>query len=141
MPIREHPLIGTVMLCDFNAGFKIPEMIKRRPCVVISPKIGLRPGLCTVVALSTDPPKPVMPYHCQIDIRPKLPPPWESDGIWVKGDMINTVGYHRLDFFRLGKDFGGKRQYLMTPLNADALKQIRCCILRSIGLGALTNHL
>jgi mRNA interferase MazF len=141
MPIIEHPAIGTVVLCDFNSGFKIPEMVKRRPCVVISPKIRLRPGLCTVVALSTEAPDPVMPYHCRIDIRPELPKPWESDGVWVKGDMVNTVGFHRLDFFRLGKDFDGKRQYLMTPLGSETLKQIRLCVLRAIGLGTLTKYL
>lgn len=141
MPIREHPLIGTVVLCNFDSGFKVPEMVKRRPCVVISPKIAYRPGLCTVVALSTDAPDPVMPYHCQIDLRPELPAPWESDGVWVKGDMINAVGFHRLDLFRLGKDFGGKRRYLMTPLSADKIKEIRLCVLKAIGLKTLTNHL
>jgi mRNA interferase MazF len=141
MPIKEHPLIGTLLLCDFDSGFKIPEMVKRRPCVVISPKIALRHGLCTVVALSTDAPDPVMPYHCQIDIRPELPPPWESNGVWVKGDMVNAVGFHRLDLFRLGKDFGGKRRYLMTPLSADSIKKIRQCVLRALGLNSLTNHL
>lgn len=130
MAIREHPHTGTVLLCDFSAGFREPEMVKRRPCVVISPKIGARPYLCTVVALSTDPPIPVMPYHCQIDLRPKLPEPWESDGVWVKGDMVNAVGFHRLDFFRLGKDTGGKRHYLYQPLSADTIKQIRSCVLR-----------
>jgi mRNA interferase MazF len=141
MSIREHPPIGTVMLCDFNAGFKIPEMVKRRPCVVISPKIALRPGLCTVVALSTDAPYPIMPYHCQIDLRPELPEPWKSDGVWVKGDMVNAVGFHRLDLIRLGKDFGGKRQYLLTPLSVENIKKIRHCVLTAIGLGTLTKHL
>jgi mRNA interferase MazF len=141
MPIREHPLLGTVMLCDFDSGFKVPEMVKRRPCVVISPKIALRPGLCTVVALSTEAPNPIMPYHCQIDLRPELPSPWESDGVWVKGDMINAVGFHRLDFFRMGKNASGKRNYHMTPLSNDIIKQIRLCVLRAIGLGSLTRHL
>ena len=141
MPIKEHPLVGTVLLCDFDSGFKVPEMVKRRPCVVISPKIAARPGLCTVVALSTDSPFPVMPYHCQIDIRPKLPSPWVSDSVWVKGDMINAVGFHRLDFFRLGKDFEGNRQYLTTPLNYDTIRRIRTCVLAAIGLGSLTKHL
>jgi uncharacterized protein YifN (PemK superfamily) len=141
MPIREHPLLGTVLLCDFDSGFKAPEMVKRRPCVVVSPRIGSRPGLCTVVALSTEPPKPVMAYHCQIDIRPRLPKPWESDGVWVKGDMINAVGFHRLDFFRLGKDARGKRQYLYRQLSPDTITQIRSCVLTAIGLSALTKYL
>ncbi|MEQ9178418.1 MAG: type II toxin-antitoxin system PemK/MazF family toxin, partial [Nitratireductor sp.] len=34
-------------MCDFNTGFRVPEMVKRRPVVVISPKIKARPRLCT----------------------------------------------------------------------------------------------
>ena len=64
MAIREHPPTGSILMCDFNAGFREPEMVKRRPVVVISPKIRARPGLCTVVALSTTVPAPVMDYHC-----------------------------------------------------------------------------
>lgn len=141
MAIREHPRPGTVLLCDFNLGFKQPEMVKTRPVVVLSPKIAARPFLCTVVALSTNPPDHVMPYHRQIDIRPELPGRWRSDGVWVKGDMVNAVGFHRLDLFRLGKDREGKRTYLLTPLSEENLKTIRTCVLHGMGLSTLTKHL
>ena len=36
--IPYHPEIGTVVICDFN-GYIPPEMVKRRPAIVISPKI------------------------------------------------------------------------------------------------------
>jgi mRNA interferase MazF len=141
MPIKEHPPLGTVLACDYSAGFKLPEMCKRRPVVVISPKILSRPRLCTIIALSTDAPEPVMPFHCQIDLRPRLPAPWASDGVWVKGDMINAVGFHRLDLIRLGKNREGKRVYLYEPLNEETLRKIRACVLRAVGLSALTKHL
>ena len=141
MAIRQHPALGTVVMCDFGTGFVEPEMVKRRPVVVISPKIAARPYLCTVVALSTKRPNPVMPYHCQIDLRPRLPPPFQSDGVWVKGDMVNAVGFHRLDLVRLGKERSGKRVYLYEPLSDDALRKIRACVLRAIGLPALTKRL
>ena len=141
MPIKEHPLMGTIVMCDFNSGFREPEMVKRRPVVVISPKIGGRPGLCTVVALSQTPPAPVMPYHCQIDIDPALPAPLSSKGVWVKGDMVNAVGLYRLDLIRLEKDFRGKRQYRYDALSADHLKKIRECVLKALGMSTLTKHL
>jgi len=141
MPINEHPDMGTVLMCDFNAGFSVPEMCKRRPVVVLSPKIQRRHHLCTVVALSTTAPDPIMPYHCQIDLRPQLPAPLQSDGIWVKGDMVNAVGFHRLDLIRLGKDRFGKRVYLYRPLAAEVLREVRQCVLRAMGLSALTRHL
>ena len=88
MTIREHPPAGSILMCDFTSGFRPPEMVKVRPVVVISPKIAARPGLCTIVALSTTAPDPVMPYHCQIDIRPRLPDWMQSDGVWVKGARL-----------------------------------------------------
>jgi mRNA interferase MazF len=141
MAIREHPALGTILMCDFGAGFAEPEMVKRRPVVVLSPKIGARPYLYTVVALSTKTPDPVMPYHCQIDLRPRLPPPLQSDGVWVKGDMVNTVGFHRLDLIRLGKERDGKRIYLYQPLSSDTLRRVRVCVLHAMGLSTLTKHL
>jgi mRNA interferase MazF len=72
MPIQEHPLCGTILVCDFS-GLKEPEMVKRRPVIVVSPKITARPGLCTVVALSTVQPAKIMPYHVQLSLS--LPPP------------------------------------------------------------------
>jgi mRNA interferase MazF len=141
MAINEHPLVGAVVLCDFNSGFRVPEMVKRRPAIVLSPKIFGRPGLCTVVALSTDPPDPVMPYHKQINLDPLLPAPWDSEGVWVKGDMINAVGFHRLDLVRLGKDRSGKRKYLLTPQCSENIKIVRKCVLTAIGLSVLTKHL
>jgi uncharacterized protein YifN (PemK superfamily) len=140
MPLQFHPPLGTVVICDFS-GFKVPEMVKRRPVVIISPQMKSRHGLCTVVALSTDAPAPVMPYHCQIDLVPELPPPWGSNGIWVKGDMVAAVGFHRLELVRLGKDTDGKRIYLKSPLSADNIKKIRFCVLNAVGLTALTQHL
>ena len=141
MPISEHPEPGTILHCDFDRGFKAPEMVKPRLVVVLSPKIKARPGLCTVVALSTKAPSPVMTYHCQLDIRPKLPHPWDSEGIWVKGDMIYAVGFHRLDLIRLSKDRSGKRVYRMDTLTSDQMKAVRTCVLRALGLSALTKHL
>src|SRR3546814_2449978 len=44
--IGEHPPTGTILTCNFDAGFKEPEMVKRRPVIVVSPKISIRAGLC-----------------------------------------------------------------------------------------------
>ncbi|MBX9683919.1 MAG: type II toxin-antitoxin system PemK/MazF family toxin [Hyphomicrobium sp.] len=141
MPIKEHPPTGTILMCNFNSGFVEPEMVKRRPVVVLSPKIAARPGLCTVVALSTTEPRPALPYHCQIDILPELPAGFKSKGIWVKGDMINAVGLHRLDFIRTGSTANGKRTYHYQPLSDANIKRIRGCVLAAIGLSTLTKHL
>ena len=141
MSIREHPAPGTILTCNFDQGFRAPEMIKRRPVVVVSPKIGSRPSLCTVVALSTKPPKPKRAYHCELRLDPPLPPPWSSGPMWVKGDMIYAVGFHRLDLIRLGKDRGGKRIYRFETITTEQMKTIRKCMLCALGMTQLTKHL
>jgi mRNA interferase MazF len=141
MPITDHPAPGTILVCNFNGTFKEPEMVKARCVVVLSPKIRSRAKLCTVVCLSSTAPNNVMQYHCQLDIRPNLPPPWDSDGIWVKGDMIYSIGFHRLDLIRIGKDRSGKRIYRMDPISDEQMKSVKCCVLRGLGLSVLTKHL
>ncbi|WP_292386836.1 type II toxin-antitoxin system PemK/MazF family toxin [Mesorhizobium sp.] len=129
------------MVCDYSEGFVEPEMVKRRPALVLCPRIRARAGLCTVVALSTTPPEQTMPYHCEIELPFALPPPFDSKTVWIKGDMVNAVGFHRIDLFRLGKDAAGKRRYLMTPVGGEILLQARRCILHGLGLSMLTKEL
>ena len=108
-------------------------MVKRRPCVVISPPIKGRTGLLTVVALSTTPPNPVMPYHVEIDIPFALPPKFASR-CWVKGDMVNTVGFHRTDLLQLGKDLSGKRIYQTSPLPTATFALVQAAVLAGLGI-------
>jgi uncharacterized protein YifN (PemK superfamily) len=56
MAIHFHPQRGTIVVCDFR-GFEAPEMQKRRPVVVVSPRLRHRDNLCTVVPLSTTAPR------------------------------------------------------------------------------------
>lgn len=141
MPIEYHPAKGTILNADFSQGFKAPEMIKRRMCVVVSPPISRRVGLCTVVPLSTTTPDPVMPYHYYLEIPFQLPSQYKSQTCWVKADMICAVGFHRLSLMRLGKDALGRRNYQTSTLSNIHLKSIEQCILASLGLGEFDKKL
>jgi len=116
-------------------------MTKRRLCVVISPPIKVRVGLCTVVPLSTTAPNREMPYHYQLDVPFQLPTSWGNQRRWVKGDMVCAIGWHRVDLLSLGKDRTGKRQYQMNTLSSIHLDAISKCVLNGLGLSALTVHL
>jgi uncharacterized protein YifN (PemK superfamily) len=140
MAIAEHPGMGIILHCDFSAGFKIPEMVKRRPAVIVSPKIGARAGLCTVVPISTEPPEKVMPYHLELT-ELQLPPPYDQGPNWIKGDMVVSVGFHRLDLIRTGKDRTGKRSYYFKKLSDQDFKKVRACVLHGLGLSILTKYL
>lgn len=139
MSIIHHPETGTIVICDFH-GYVEPEMVKRRPAVVISPRFRNRAGLCTIVPLSTTPPYQIMPYHYKLHLDSPLPPPYDALCHWVKADMLSTVSMSRLDLPRTGKD-AGKRQYVIKVIEDIDLRNIRSCVLHAVGLSHLTGHL
>ncbi|WP_368407098.1 type II toxin-antitoxin system PemK/MazF family toxin [Asticcacaulis aquaticus] len=137
MALSYHPKRGTIVAVNFDKAFKEPEMVKPRLCVVISPPIAARVGLCTVVPLSTTVPNPPQAYHYQLDIPFQLPAAWGNIPRWVKGDMIYAVGLHRVDLLRLGKDANGKRIYQLSRLSDVHMKAISHCVLYGLGIPPL----
>lgn len=98
MPIIFHPDPGQIFLCDFSY-FKEPEMVKNnRPVIVLSSALKGRDKLLTVVPLSTVKPEPIRPYHYLLTKKsmPMIGIFQERES-WVKGDMLYTVGFHRLN--------------------------------------------
>lgn len=137
MPLNYHPSIGTIVICDFQ-GFVAPEMVKRRPAVVISPRLRSREGLCTIVPLSTTIPPKIELYHHKLIVDPPLPSPYDSGWHWVKGDMIYTVSFSRLSLPFLGKDSFGKRQYDQRVVGKEDLLAIQQCVIHALGFSDLT---
>lgn len=134
MPILFEPKAGTILLCDFSlGGFKPPEMVKRRPVVVISRRKRRATGLLTVVPLSTSEPVPAFSHHCRIVLDHPLPGFAEQE-CWVKGDMLTTVAFHRLDMFRTDRGPGGKRKYLTPRVSDEQFEQIMACVREVFGL-------
>ncbi len=140
MSLSIHPDIGTIVICDFH-GLQAPEMVKRRPAIVLSPRLRHRGNLCTVVPFSTTTPSPVCQYHFKLHVNPPLPSPYDSPIQWVKGDMIYTVGFHRLSLPFSGKDASGKRIYDIRTVDPADLIKIQECVLHGIGLSKLTSFL
>ena len=114
-----------------------PEMVKRRPAIVISPRLRHRDDLCTVVPLSTSGPEHAVPYVVRLDIPGKLPPPFARPVCWAKCDMIATVGLGRLNLFRTERDHTGKRKYLTPQIDEASFDKIKAAILTALGF--LTN--
>lgn len=116
-------------------------MVKVRLAVVLSPRIRARPHLCTVVPLSLTAPERVMAYNKIIRIPFELPGHWGDHERWIKGDMVNAVGFHRVDLLRMGKDRDGNRLYQTQVLPEDLFKAVRRCALHGMGFSTLTRHL
>lgn len=109
MALQYHPKTGMILICNYNHnGFIHPEMTKRRPVIVVSPKFRHRTNLCTVVPLSTTPPVVPQQYHYLLKIDPLLPCPFDHPEAWVKCDMVSCVSFERLDLIQLKRDKSGK---------------------------------
>ncbi|MGN7437302.1 MAG: type II toxin-antitoxin system PemK/MazF family toxin [Alcanivorax sp.] len=134
MALTFHPKPGTIVVCDYSTGFREPEMVKRRPAIVVSPRLRRRKGLCSVVPLSTTEPTHVMPYHYLLKLERPLPHPWGTDQMWVKGDMISTVSLTRLDLIRDKRIPGQPRRYIKVSVKADQFDAIKASILNGLGI-------
>jgi mRNA interferase MazF len=128
---------GTILLCDYSlGGFRPPEMVKRRPAIVLSPRLPFRDGLCSVVPLSRTPPPRLVDYVVQLTLSKPLPAPFEEAVCWAKCDMVATVSFERLDLFRTERDQSGKRKYIHPVLGAEGFERVRQGVMAALGLKA-----
>jgi mRNA interferase MazF len=124
MAINFHPKSGTILVCNFD-GYVVPEIIKVRPVVVISPNHMKRAGLYTVVPLSTTEPTPKEKYHVEL-INPITA---DGSAVWAKCDMVAVVRNERLDRFKISR--GTYKVFHLTNVQVD---EIRKCVAISIGI-------
>jgi uncharacterized protein YifN (PemK superfamily) len=139
MAITFYPSQGTVLMCDFGTGFKPPEMVKKRPVVVVSPRRN-NAQLCLVIPLSSVEPIPVEDHHHRLSIN-SMPNSLASTESWAKCDMLTVVALSRLDRVADGRGPNGARKYTAKKITDDDLRSIRSGILSALGLNALTEHL
>ncbi len=92
-----QPKPGSVIYCDYK-GFVAPEMVKKRPVVVVS-KHKHNSKLVTVVPISTTEPDPILEYHIEMQKEFCLIH-LEGKRSWIKCDMINVVSLDRLNLVR-----------------------------------------
>lgn len=120
-------------------------MVKsKRPVIVLTPKMRRGAELVTVVPLSTSKPDPVEPNHMSLP-RASLHQigRFQEQDFWVKGDMIYTVSFRRLDLIRLGKKDPrtNKRVYFKNRLGREQMRAIYSCVVHGLNLGRLAQHI
>lgn len=133
MTVVTHPAPGTIVRVDLSEGFRVPEIGKRRPAIVLSSPIPGRPLMCAIVPLSTKAPRPAQRHHMQITFDPPLPNPYESPTVWVKGDIVLTVAFHRLRLLFSGWS-GGQRVYDIRVLDTATLERVKGCVRAGLSL-------
>ena len=133
MPLTFQPKPRSVVYCDFR-GFIEPEIIKRRPVIVVA--VHKRNSkLVTVVPLSTTAPNPVEAHHYRLRQNPI--PGAQEKVVWAKCDMVAVVSIERLDLVRTGRGPDGKRQYLRLQIGQDQFDAIRTGVASALGLSSV----
>lgn len=140
MPLTFYPTPGLVLMCDFTTGFREPEMVKKRPVVVVSAKFqqtSHQNSLCTVVPISTVVPRTVDRWHHRL-AEASVPPPLRKAGeeSWAKCDMVVSVAFNRLDKIRTGR-VDGKRQFAEHSVTPEDLRGIQACLLYVLNMANL----
>lgn len=120
-----------IVSCNFR-GFQAPEMIKRRPVVVLaSHKTNSK--LVTVIPLSTTAPDTVEAHHYRLRRNP-LPNATATE-VWAKCDMVAVVSTKRLDMIRTGRRLAnGKREYVTEQIGQEQFNEIRRGVVKALGL-------
>ena len=114
------------MVGDFR-GFEAPELTKKRPVIVISPRLPYRSGLVTIVPISTTPPRTNVPYVCRLS---KNYAPWGDPDVetWAKCDLVMNIGLARLQAFKVDR-----RKFVSPRLTSEDLEAVRAAVLRGLG--------
>ena len=95
--LKFQPKAGSVIYCDYK-GFVAPEMVKKRPVIVVS-KHKHNSKLLAVVPISTTEPTEILDYHLEVDSQ-FCSANLSGDKSWVKCDMFNVVSLDRLNLIR-----------------------------------------
>jgi uncharacterized protein YifN (PemK superfamily) len=134
MPIPFQPKPRTVVYCDFS-GYTPPEMIKRRPVVVLAAH-KRNAKLVAVVPLSTTRPNPVEEHHFQLLQNPLVDSVTKE--VWAKCDMVAVVSTKRLELIRTGRRLSnGKREYVTSRIGQEQFDEIRKGVALALGLTSL----
>ena len=133
MTVARHPAPGTIVRVDLSEGFRSPEIGKRRPAIVLSPPLQGRDFMCAIVPLSTTKPRLLCEHHMILNFDPPLPDPYSSPTMWLKGDIVLTVAFHRLRLLFSGWN-SGQRVYDVRVVDSQTLEKVRNCVRRGLGL-------
>jgi len=113
-------------MCSFK-GFQVPEMVKPRPVVVVSPRLPRRSEVVAVVPISLTEPQPLMPYQVRLS---KNYHPGEADDLpcWAIADLLMNLGTYRLEAFKIGR-----RKWATPQMSGDDLAAVRDAVLNGLG--------
>ena len=119
-----QPKPNTIVMCDFS-GFISPEMVKKRPVIVIK-KSKNNSKLVTIVPFSTTAPHNPSELHVEVE------GPLDGKPAWVKCDMITTVCLERLDRLKITE--GNTRKWGTKSVDESTFDLICKGVAKYLGL-------
>jgi uncharacterized protein YifN (PemK superfamily) len=134
MPISFFPRAGQVFVCDFTS-FTEPEMTKKRPVIIISPRLPHRSQIVTVVPLSTTAPKHTLPFVVKLS-RNYHPLEAADLPVWAKCDMVTNLSLSRINAFKVGR-----RKYDYPTVSQEDLLAVRHGVIHGLGMSHLLESL
>lgn len=126
MAINFYPRAGQIFICDFNK-FEPPEMTKKRPVMVVSPRLPNRAEIVTIVPLSTTAPRKPVAYAVLLS-KDYNPTGTGQRQVWAKCDMVLNVGRHRLTSYKTGR-----RKHVTPEASGDDLRRVRRGVMAGLG--------
>lgn len=128
MELSYQPEERSIVACDFS-GFRVPEMTKTRPVVVLR-KSRMNRKLVTVIPLSSKMPWRVMPYHYEFPENPIPNATWPIS--WAICDMVVTVSIDRLHHWTASR----KQRNVAVCVSDSDFKRIREAVANALGLAS-----
>ncbi|HBZ45254.1 MAG TPA: hypothetical protein DEO85_14635 [Maritimibacter sp.] len=127
MALKFFPRAGQMFVGDFS-DLKIPEITKKRPVIVISPRLPYRSDLVAIVPISTTAPRHDLPFVHKLA---KNYTPWGEPDLasWAKCDLVMNIATRRLSAFKVGR-----RNYAYPTLPPEELAAVRKAVLAGLGL-------
>ena len=127
MALNFFPRAGQIFVGDFS-DLKAPEITKKRPVIVVSPKLPYRSQLVAIVPISTTAPLHDLPFVYQLS---KNYTPWGEPELvsWAKCDLVMNVAMARLSAFKVDR-----RKYVYPTLSPEDLAGVRRAVLTGLGL-------
>ena len=127
MSLKFYPRAGQIFVADFS-DLKAPEITKKRPVIVISPRLPYRSELTAVVPISTTAPRQDLPFVYKLE---RNYTPWGDplQDCWVKADLVMNISLQRLSAFKVDR-----RKYLYPTLTQEDLENVRMAVLSGLGL-------
>lgn len=69
----------------------------------------------------------MLPHHLELSFDPPLPAPYDAPRMWLKGDILLTVSFHRLRLL-FSRWNGGQREYDVRVLAPELLNAVKGCV-------------